>query len=203
MALTTYTQIQDSIRRYLWDRNDLAGQIPDFIALCEARLNDTLRVSQMETSASITLTSGSGSLPSDYLAYRRVLTQDSPVRDLQLAGPAWADHEYPDTASGLADFFTIAGTTLKTYPPSSSNVTLYYYQKIPALASNTTGNWVTSRSPGLYIYGSLIEASPALDDDPRAQTWALLFKESVDGLQRADTAHRYNRVNMRVRGYMP
>lgn len=203
MALTTYQQIQDSIRRYLWDRSDLSGVIPDWIAMCEARLNNDLRVSQMETSSSITLTSGSGSLPSDYLAFRRVLTQDSPARDLQLAEPGWSADSYPNAAAGLADFFTIEGSTIKTFPPSSANVTLYYYQKIPALAANTSGNWLTARSPAAYIYGSLLEGAPFLDDDSRAQTWGLLYRDAIDGLRKADTAGRYGRVSMRIRGCTP
>lgn len=203
MAVTSYQQIQDTIARYLWDRNDLSGLIPDWIVMCEARLNNLLRVSQMETSGTVTLTSGAGTLPTDYLAFRRVLTADNPTRDLQLADPAWAKNEYPNASSGLADFFTIEGTTLRTYPPSSNNVTLYYYQKIPALASNTSGNWLTSRSPGTYIYGSLLEAAPFLDDDPRLGTWGTMFNDAVDGLRKADAMGRYGRVNMRIRGSTP
>ena len=144
MALTTYQDIQDTLKKYLWDRTDISGLVPDFIVMAESRMNSTLRLSAMEASTSITLTSGSGSLPSDYLAWRAVNDQGNPVRALSWAEPDWAeDHYIAQTAATLSSHFTIVGSTLRTLAPSSTNVTLKYYQKIPALASNTTGNWVT------------------------------------------------------------
>ncbi len=204
MALTTYDDIQGAIRRYLWDREDMSGMIPDFIVMTEARLNSVLRVAAMEASSSITLTSGSGSLPSDYLAWRRVLTQDSPVRELRWVEPGWAEAQYYGrTSAELSDHFTIIGSTIKTYPISATDLTLAYYQKIPALASNTTGNWVTSRDPRLYIYGALVEASPFLDDDERIMTWGALFKAAVEELKQSDKTARYAKSTMRVNGTTP
>jgi hypothetical protein len=205
MALTTYADIQDSIRRWLWDREDLAGMIPDFIAMCEARLNRTLRVRQMETSASITLTNGSGSLPTDYLAWRTVKTQDSPTRQLAWAEPDWAENYYhAQTAAALSNHFTIIGSTIKTYPTSSSNLTMGYYQKIPALASNVTGNWITTGGDGdIYVYGALLAGAPFLDDDERLVTWGTLFKNSVEELKSSDVTARYAKSIMRISGATP
>lgn len=203
MALSAYDQIQQSIRRYCWDRDDLSGMIPDFITLCEARLNNYLRVSQMEASTTITLTNGVGSLPADYLAWRSVLTTDSPVRRLEWAEPNWAEAEYAPLVSGLSDYFAIYGTTIKTYPLSQANLTFGYYQKIPPLVSNMTGNWITARHPGLYIYGALVEAAPFLDDDDRVSTWGQMYNDAVSKLQNSDITGRYARSSMRISGATP
>lgn len=197
MALVSYAEVQAKVARYLWDRDDLTADIVDAIVLCEARLNNILRCAQMETSGTITLTSGSGSLPSDYLQWRRVVTQDSPVRVLEFAEPDWALEMYPDTAAAPSCYFTIIGSTIKTFPTSSANLTMHYYQKIPALVSNTAGNWVTSRSPGLYIYGTLLELAPFLDDDPRLTTWGQMFERGVSELETSDIGHRYAKAAMR------
>jgi hypothetical protein len=183
----------------------LAGMIPDFIAMCEARLNRTLRVRQMETSASITLTNGSGSLPTDYLAWRTVKTQDSPTRQLAWAEPDWAENYYhAQTAAALSNHFTIIGSTIKTYPTSSSNLTMGYYQKIPALASNVTGNWITTGGDGdIYVYGALLAGAPFLDDDERLVTWGTLFKNSVEELKSSDVTARYAKSIMRISGATP
>jgi hypothetical protein len=204
MALTTYADIQDSIRRWLWDREDLSGMIPDFIVLCEERLNNVLRVAQMEASASITLTNGSGPLPTDYLAWRTVKTQDNPTRQLEWAEPDWVEnHYYAESGAAPATFFTIVGSTIKTYRTSSANLTMGYYQKIPALASNASGNWVTSRAPSIYLYGALMAAAPFLDDDTRLATWAQLFKNAVEELKSSDVTARYAKTTMRINGATP
>lgn len=202
-SLVTRVELQESFKRWLWDREDLSGMYNDFEALLEAQLNDDLRVAAMETNTSVTLSSGSGSLPTDYLSWRKVVTQDSPVRTLEWLEPDKAEITYAGEPSAPSDFFTIIGSTIRTYPPSSANLTLFYYQKIPSLASNPGGNWVTSRSPGLYLYGILMQAAPFLDDDERAQTWALLYTKALQGLQRADNRARYAKSAMRITGITP
>jgi hypothetical protein len=205
MALTTYADVQAKIARELWDRDDLTNDIIDGIALLEADLNSTLRVAQMEQSATITLTSGSGPLPADYLEWRRVIAQANPTRWLEWAEPGWAEDYYYawGTASAPSDHFTIIDGTIKTYPTSPSNLTMQYYQKIPALASNPAGNWITGRAPGLYIYGTLLHMAPFLDDDPRMETWGQLFSKIYQELKNADTGYRYARPRMRIRGCAP
>jgi hypothetical protein len=129
MALGDYAQLQEAIKGWLWDREDLAGRVPEFIAMAEADFNDQIRVAQMEVSATVTLTNGAGPLPNDYIAWRRVLTQDNPVRVLEWANPGWAEDHYIAAVSGLAWHFTITGTTIRTYPAAIPNLTLLYYQR--------------------------------------------------------------------------
>jgi hypothetical protein len=199
VALTTYSDIQEAISRTL-QRDDLAGQIPDFILYAEARLNNILRVAQMQASATITLTAGTGSLPTDYLSWIRVYSNSSPVYDLQNVDPAWAIEKYPDTASGTPAYFYIAGSSIFTKPVSSSNVIMLYNQKIPALASNISGNWITSRDPRLYLYAACLEAAPHIDDDARITTWGKMLEIAVNELHQSDTGHRWGRVASRIRG---
>jgi hypothetical protein len=201
-VLTTYAEVQEGVARYL-QRDDLVGHIPDFIVMAEARFNSILRVSQMETSATITISSGSGSLPTDYLAWRRVYANSSPVIELEAIDPGLAIHQFPDTSAGTPAFFYVAGSSIYTKPVSSSNLIMQYYQKIPALASNTTGNWVTSRSPQLYLYAACLEAAPMIDDDQRITTWGLLLERSINELHQSDTTGRYAKVATRVRGETP
>lgn len=203
MALANYAQLQDSIKRWLWNRDDLSGDIPDFIAMFEADANSVLRVREMETTATVTLTSGSGSLPTDYLAWRRVVANSSPVRVLDYFEPNYAIAAYPDTAAASPVGFTIIGSTIVTKPVISSTLDLLYYAKIPALASNTSGNWLLTRAPNLYLYGSLMHAAPLLDDDPRAATWKTLRDEAVGLLQQNDVTGRYANATARVRGPTP
>ena len=58
MAITTYAELQTAIANWL-ARDDLTTYLPDFITLFEAAANRRLRVRQMETTATLTPSSGS------------------------------------------------------------------------------------------------------------------------------------------------
>ena len=83
MAIDTYAKLQSDIQDKL-DRDDLLANVTAYssgdiegavkraIRTCELRVQRTLRVRQMETSTTITLSSGSTTvaLPSDFLSAR-------------------------------------------------------------------------------------------------------------------------------------
>ena len=73
----------------------------------------------------------------------------------------------------------------------------------PSVASNTTGNWVTNRVPGLYLYGALLELAVFFDDDERIATWGTLYDRSMKELQGSDVTARYAKVAMRIKGVTP
>src|SRR5690348_2137415 len=85
MAVTDYASLQTSIINTAMRSGDtdFAAAVPDFITDAEFMMNygygdiPALRIRDMETTAPITITSGAGSLPPDYLQYRTVYTQDS------------------------------------------------------------------------------------------------------------------------------
>lgn len=101
MALDTYANLQTAITSWAMRPGDseFVAQVPDFITLAEARLNSRLRVAAMETSAAISLTSGAGTLPTDYLQWRRVVDGSDPPKVLAFASPDYAVEQYPFTTS--------------------------------------------------------------------------------------------------------
>lgn len=202
MPLSTYAEVQESIADMAW-RDDIGGRIADAITLFEDWCNNNLRVAQMETSATVTLTSNVGALPSNYLQWRRVRSNASPIRLLKYADPDWIAQNYPDTATEDASFFTIIGTNISTAPPSTPDILLDYYRTIPPLADNVSGNWLLTRSPSAYLYGSLKHLAILMDDDARAGTFDAMLKESLGALVSADVLARYGRAVARVPGITP
>jgi hypothetical protein len=203
LPLTTYSDMQDAIKRWCWDRSDLSGMVPDAIILAETRMNNSLRVAQMEAMTTLPLIEGSAELPADYLAWRRINSPTACTRNLEYLDPDVASDSYPHGTASLANFFTIIGNTVKTYPTASGTLSLTYYQKVPPLYLNTQGNWVTNRVPGLYLYGSLLELAVFFDDDERIATWGTLYDRSMKELQSSDVTARYAKVAMRIKGYTP
>jgi len=58
-------------------------------------------------------------------------------------------------------------------------------------------------APDVYLYGALIQASPYLNDDARAETWAALYSAAMQSLQKAsnDTRFAGSGLRMRVTSY--
>lgn len=69
---------------------------------------------------------------------------------------------------------------------------LTYWQEIPSLETSPMNrNWLLEREPGLYLYGTLIEASPYIQDDARAAIWVTQYQDITSGMKMEDDRARY------------
>src|SRR4051794_17865696 len=90
--------------------------------------------------------SGFATLPTDYLAWRRVTYTGSTRTELEFVHPSYFQAAYPTQPADVPRLFTIEGSTLKVMPLSATPLELEYFQAIPALASSST-NWLLSAHP--------------------------------------------------------
>jgi hypothetical protein len=159
MSITTYSELRTAVENWI-GRTDLTDRVPEFITLFEAHANRKLRVRQMETSTTLTPSSGSATLPADYLQWRRVTWTGSPRQELEYVHPAIVQAYYSTTPEGRPRMFTIEGSTLKIRPTDTTGLEFDYYQKVAALdtGSNTT-NWLLTAHPDAYLFGALTEAT--------------------------------------------
>jgi hypothetical protein len=189
MALTTYTELKTSIGDWL-NRSDLTTAIPDFISLAEAQVERTLRTRQMIVRANASFDAQYGAVPSDFLEVKSLkLTSTNPQTPLQFLSIDALDNEAANyTASAKPKFFGVVGGQFRIVPTPDSNYTteLTYYAKLTKLSSSVASNWLLSSSPDIYLYGSLLQAAPYLQDDARIQTWATLYERALNDLQTAD-----------------
>jgi hypothetical protein len=200
MSITTYTELQTAIGNWL-DHSLFTSRIPEFIVLFEATANRKLRVRQMETSTTLTLSSGSVSLPSDYLAWRRVTWTGSSRVELQFVHPSYLQAAYPTSPSDTPRIFTIEGSTLKIRPVDSTSLEFDYFQKIPALAT-TDPNWLLTAHPDLYLFGSMVEAEMFGVNDERMPLWKARRDEIFDEIDKLSNRSR-GAGAMRVMGANP
>lgn len=175
MALATYADLQLSIASWL-NREDLSAQIPDFIAMAEARFNRELRVNAMMQRDTTTATDDYINLPNDWLQVSSIMVT-SPANTYSAMTYISPDEYYNLKNDGLANtsrYYTIIEDRILLLPAPSSEITLdlVYYGKIPALSGSNTSNWLLTRSPDLYLYGSLLQAEAFLVNDERVPLWA-------------------------------
>ena len=170
MAITTYAELKTAIGDWL-NRADLDQKIPDFIRLAESTLNDVLRSADMVTqSTSIAITSGRATLPADALeiVYAQVAsTEDEPLEQITPQQLTMLRRTRTRNAANPR-FYAIVGRDIVVTPtPSSGSLDLDYYQRLPILSDSNTTNWLLTDSPHIYLYTSLLHATPFLMDDAR------------------------------------
>jgi hypothetical protein len=186
LALNTFAALQASIAGWL-NRDDLTAVIPDFIALAEADMNSRLRLRSMLTRATATLDEAYETLPTDFLGMYRVVVNDDQIR----FAPTDLLAQYAlDWAGEAPMYYAITGSQLQLVPAptalATATIEMTYYARPAALSASNASNAILAASPGIYLYGSLVQASPYLGDDARVQTWGQLYAQACDVLQAAD-----------------
>jgi len=217
VSLATYSDLVSAVTEYLARDQDttLIARIPDFIALCEAKLNRELRCNQMEIRATTTVDTGSSepefiSLPDDFQTMRRVrLSSVEGKPRLQFLAGTQADELRYATANvgGRPLYFTILGDEMELLPSPDAGYTIemVYRQFIPALTSLNTSNWLLTLAPDIYLYGALLESAPYMKEDARINTWGAGFKLAIDGLNQLAMDQTFNAgpLKMTVSGVTP
>lgn len=182
MAITTYAELQTAIGDWL-NRADLDQKIPDFIRLAESTLNDVLRSADMVASSTAAITSGRATLPADALevVYAQVAsTEDEPLEQITPQQLTMLRRTRTRSAANPR-FFAIIGREMVVTPTPSGalSIDIDYYQRIPALTINNTTNWLLTDAPHLYLYTSLLHATPFLMDDARYQVFNNTVSQQV------------------------
>jgi len=199
MALDSYANLQASMSSWLGTSLNSAI-FPDCVTLFEAAANRRLRVRQQEATATITMSGGSGTLPTDYLSWRHVIWPGLSAVDLEYVHPSWMQAAFPTSATGTPRFFTIEGSTITVRPADDTDLTLKYFQKIAPLS--TTLNWLFVAHPDLYLFGSMVEAELFGVNDERAPMWKARRDEIFDEIVQLSNKSR-GIGGMRVVGSTP
>ena len=178
MALANYTDLQASVAAWM-NRSDLTALIPDFIAIAEARIQDDLRVRQMITEVNLNtvIATQKIALPADWLEFKSVVYAGDPMEYM----PLDRIKEYADE-TGRSDplGYSIEGLNLIVAPTPATvyAIATTYYAKVPAIATAST-NWLLTKYPNIYLYGSLVSANQYTMDMQKADYWGGLYTQAI------------------------
>jgi hypothetical protein len=199
MATDTYAALQNAIVRWARRTGDMefSDTVPDFIRMCESKINMRLRLAEQEATATLAPVDGVCDLPANYIAWRSVRVGDATLSQIS---PEQTDGF---RTAGTPRHFSIVGDDLLLWPPGAGDVTLGYYAKVPALTTSAPSNWLLTKAPQVYIYGSLIEAAPFTGEDARMGLWVQSFEQSIMDLIKADEKARYFSPVIRAMGAAP
>lgn len=192
MAAWDYSDLKTKVADYL-ARSDLTSQVVDFIDLADDRIHLDLRIRAMETSADVTVSSRTASLPTSFLEMRRLYLNVTDVPALEYVAPDVYWSKYGSAISGQPKIYTIEGDNLVFAPTPDSTYTAkaLYYKKFDALSDDSDTNWILSNARGLYLYGALLEAAPFIRNDPRLALWSAMWDNTLDRVMQADKRDRH------------
>jgi len=186
MAIATYTDLQTSIANFL-ARSDLTAQIPDFIALAEARMSRELETRGQEKRSAATLTAGDEYifLPQDMREIREVKLNTSPLTVLKYYSPVALDEQYASAGNGKPQGYSIVGREMKLrpVPDSSYSAEIIYIGDVTPLSASVSTNNILTRSPDAYLYGALAEAYAYLLDETRAAQYMARFDKALEEIK--------------------
>lgn len=191
MALTTYAELKTSVGDWL-NRTDLATAIADFVSLAEAQIERQLRTRQMivRANASFAAAAEYGTVPDDFLETKSIKLDTNPITYLSFQTIDAMDQLSNTTylSSGKPLYFSVVGSQFRLLPIPDGEYTaeLVYYAKLAKLSATNTTNWLLTQAPDVYLYGSLLQAAPYLQDDARISVWSSLYQAGLEQLQIAD-----------------
>jgi hypothetical protein len=191
---TTYTELLAEVMGYT-TRGDVEQIVPTWVAFAEAELNRSLRHRKMVARKTATLSAARLALPSDWLEAVNIEVSGRVPSRLRYLSPSDLDNARDAAGgdSGIPLYYTLVGDELEVAPAPSSSATveMLYRAKLPALATNTT-NWLLVEHPDLYLFGTLAQALPWLEGDPRAQSWVDTAARILGAVNAQDERSRFS-----------
>jgi len=208
----TYNGLCNKIADTL-NRQDLTAVIPDFTVLATTRISrDMARIKHASaiTRAVATVQDDYAPLPNDFISMYQLMDQDTqialtyvtPDQSMTMQSSGWTP---PTTYPGVIApyfppspnqiYYTIMGKTLRMIPPPATaapaSLELWYYSFLQALSVENPTNWVLTRYPDLYLYGSLAHTAPYLKNDDRIGVWEGIYQTILGDIEvEADRATR-------------
>lgn len=200
MALDTYSDLSTAITDWL-DDTSLSTSVDTFIRLAEARFNRELNTPDMEATTTLDGGATSITLPTDFYEVRGIYLNASATTPLEPLSLDALKSIYPDSFSGTPRAYAIDGVSLVLgpLPNSTCTITLKYKQKIPALTSSNTTNWLLTKHPDLYLFGTLVAAELRGWNDSRLPVLKSALDEALGEIVQAGRRARFGAGPLRMR----
>jgi hypothetical protein len=199
-GITTYSGLLTSAGHWL-NRSDLTAKIPLFIQLVEERLSRILRCPEMEEEATLSTTAERIDLPTDFRKARALYLDTDPRQELELVTLGTLRTKYAVQTTGKPECYAISGLEIVfgPAPDDTYDAILTYYQDIPALSTDLETNWVISKHPSLYLYGTLMQAEFYGWNDERLPLVKAAWDEAIDELTEQGKGKQYGSAPLRLR----
>jgi hypothetical protein len=205
MPFENYTELKADIASWM-HRSDLTNEIPDFIALAEARLGRKLSLLNWESQVVLTTVDSVITLPADYKQMRNVMNDGFPMTYMtpaQFSAEIRPGATVQPTGNSQNPYaYTIlGGDKLQIGSPVSDGAefTLEYIARLVPLSDTNPTSWILTNHPDLLLYGSLEAACGYIRDNEAEIKWATKFGAYILELRREDSLSRGGGAPLQIR----
>lgn len=202
--ITNLATLKTAIGDYL-ARSDLTTFYENFIQAAEGKLYRRLNLRNEETALLVAISSGVATVPTDFKALKFAYLDGSPIHTLQWVTVEQLYREYPvrSQAGTPAVISREAGNFVFGPVPGSGTIKGVYYAKQDSIL-DTDPSWYVTNAPDVLLYGSLLEATPFIKDDPRLPVWQGFFNDAVLSLEEeeANSSASKGTLETRVSAYV-
>lgn len=214
MAITEYTSLVAAIK--VWcARSDsvFSAQIPNFVAMAEDRIYDgygmkgeptyspPLRTKAMEAMATVAITDGSGTLPTDILEARKIYRATDEAGLTYIPPERWSTVA-AGAGAGVPFYYTIEGGTIKVTPTNSDELSLLYYKRWDDITVGNPSGPIIEDHGMIYLEACLYEAFSFTQAVDLAVAHAARCRSLIMGANKSAAALRYSGP-LRVRHRQP
>jgi hypothetical protein len=184
MPLSTYNELVSETGVYMRrsGSTDFTSRIPTFIALSESWFNRQLANREQHIRATLTLTAGAATIPTDWIQFEQVSYVATPNVPLAYLSPDALNVAYPGSDTGYPEFYTIEGTSIEVRPVATGSLDVLYQGTVPALTSVNTTNWLLTKAPDIYLFSCLAEANAFIEEAEKAAVWRQRAANALDEL---------------------
>ena len=181
MPITNYSELQTAVARWM-HRNNLTGDIPDFITLAEARIKALLKLRLQSVVATLPTVLGTAyvSAPADMLKIRSMAIPN--VRPaISYVTPDQFNAGFADQRSGSPYNYTIIGNLIYfgPVPDAIYPVSLVYEAKFTPLSDTEDTNALLTDWPNVYLWGAMKEAANFARNAELEDRYELDFQRAV------------------------
>jgi hypothetical protein len=203
-----YTEIKDTALGYA-DRADseVTSRIDLFLKMVESRINRKIESQESVTTVQTALVDNvfEYTLPTDFRE----------LQDIKIVNLDNENYSYPLTLSTperITTFrmdgsdqrlFAIMGNSVQICSnPYDADLNLVleitYKQKVPALTSVATSNWVSLNHPDVYVFGLLVEINAFIKNADATMMWDQRFNTTLDEIDVQDTRYRWSGPTLKI-----
>lgn len=196
MSITTYSELKTAIVDWM-HRTDMTSYLDTFIDNAEADMNRELRMSEMESSTAVAVTTADLSLPDGFMEMREIHVSGSPDTVVEYATPYQLER-MKTGETGKPRYYTITGDAIELYPYGSYTIDMTYYKSITPLDDTNTSNFVLTSHPSVYLHGCLLQACIWSRDVDGASVHGQEFNRLLESLNKTSKRRKFSGAPMQV-----
>lgn len=197
MSFDTYANLKLAAADWI-NRADLAPAMSDFVTLAEADMQRRCKLVEFEGTATIPVTGGVGTLPTDWSGARSVYWNGDTPQELKYISPDRFDVERV-LGSSSPLWYTISGTTMRFSPTGTGEAVATYNAKFTALSDSNPTNALLLNHPDVYLYGALKQAAIYLKDWAGKDQYEMQMDLAVARVKKHNNDRKYGGATLQVR----